>query len=142
MITIPGITEKSILRYFVTLNSGDFTDVAALFTQDGVMYPPVDLPVRGRDAIASYLWEEAQDIRVEPQEGMIQNLGEGKVRIEITGRAHTSWCSVNVMWLFILNSKSEISEVSIKLLAAPQDLLSLRPPHKRLDELPSIPNLL
>ncbi|MBE9238623.1 nuclear transport factor 2 family protein [Anabaena aphanizomenioides LEGE 00250] len=129
-ITIEGITEPTILRYFTTLNAGDFTNTAALFTEDGLMYPPLESAVIGQNAIASYLFQEAQDIKAEPQQGIIENLADQKIQIQVTGKAHTSWCSVNVLWLFILNPQQEIITAHIKLLASPQDLLSLRPPNK------------
>ncbi|MBC5797156.1 nuclear transport factor 2 family protein [Sphaerospermopsis sp. LEGE 00249] len=129
-ITIEGITEPAILRYFTTLNAGDFTNTAALFTEDGLMYPPLESAVMGRNAIASYLHQEAQDIKAEPHQGIIENSADQKIQIQVTGKAHTSWCSVNVLWLFILNPQQEILEAKIKLLASPQDLISLRPPNK------------
>jgi hypothetical protein len=136
-ITIEGITEPTILSYFTTLNAGDFTNTAELFAEDGVMYPPLESAVIGRDAILSYLNQEAQDIKAEPQQGITENLDHNHLQIQITGKAHTSWCSVNVMWLFILNPQREILEAKIKLLASPQDLLSLRPPNKEYTIIPS-----
>lgn len=129
-ITIEGITEPTIWSYFTTLNAGNFTQTADLFTEDGVMYPPLESAVIGRDAIASYLHQEAVDIKAEPHQGIIENLDHQHRQIQVTGKAHTSWCSVNVLWLFILNPQQEIITAHIKLLASPQDLLSLRPPNK------------
>jgi hypothetical protein len=136
-ITIEGITEPFILRYFTTLNAGDFTATAGLFTEDGVMYPPLESVVVGREAILTYLNREAQDIKAEPNQGITENLADHYIKIQVTGKAHTSWCSVNVLWLFILNPQREIIEAKIKLLASPQDLLSLRPSHKEYALIPS-----
>ncbi|TAF06970.1 MAG: nuclear transport factor 2 family protein [Nostocales cyanobacterium] len=135
-IVIEGITEPTILRYFTTLNAGDFINTAALFTKDGVMYPPLESAVVGLDAIATYLEQEAQDIKAEPHQEVQENLDHNHIQIQVTGKAHTSWCSVNVLWLFILNPKREILEAKIKLLASPQDLLSLRPPNKEYAVIP------
>ncbi|MBD2292280.1 nuclear transport factor 2 family protein [Anabaena sphaerica FACHB-251] len=137
-IAIEGIAEPTILNYFNTLNAGDFTATAALFAEDGVMYPPLESAVVGPEAIASYLEREAQDIKAEPQQGIIDNLADHHIQLQVTGKAHTSWCSVNVLWLFILNPQREIIEAKIKLLASPQDLLSLRPPNKEYTVVPEI----
>ena len=132
-IIIEGITQPTILRYFTTLNAGNFTHTAELFTEDGVMYPPLESAIIGRDAITSYLHQEAVDIKTEPQKGIIENLNHHHLQIQVTGKAHTSWCSINVLWLFILNPQQKILEAKIELLASPQDLLALRPPHKELE---------
>jgi Nuclear transport factor 2 (NTF2) domain len=136
-IAITEITELTILNYFTTLNAGDFTTTAALFAQDGVMYPPLESAVVGSDAIATYLYQEAQDIKAEPHQEVKENLDHNHIQIQVTGKAHTSWCSVNVLWLFILNPQREIIEAKIKLLASPQDLLALRPPNKEYAMIPS-----
>jgi len=38
----------------------------------------------------------------------------------------TGWCGVNVSWLFVLNSESEIAAATIKFLASPQELLNMQ----------------
>lgn len=136
-ITIEGITDLTILHYFTTLNAGDFTATVKLFAEDGVMYPPLESAIIGRETILTYLNREAQDIKAEPQQGITENLPDHHIQTQVTGKAHTSWCSVNVSWLFILNPQREIIEATIKLLASPQDLLSLRPPHKEYALIPS-----
>ncbi|MDB9457984.1 ketosteroid isomerase family protein [Dolichospermum circinale] len=129
-LEISGVTETTILNYFTTLNAGEFTQTAALFAEDGIMYPPFESAIIGLDAIASYLDKEAQDIKAYPQQGISENLPEHHTQIQVTGKAETSWCGVNVLWLFILNQNKQIIEAKIKLLASPQDLLCLRPPDK------------
>jgi hypothetical protein len=129
-LEISGVTETTILNYFTTLNAGEFTQTAVLFAEHGVMYPPFECAVTGQDAIASYLDKEAQDIKAYPQQGMSDNLPDHHTQIQVTGKAQTSWCGVNVLWLFILNQNKQIIEAKIKLLASPQDLLCLRPPDK------------
>jgi SnoaL-like domain len=129
---IEGITETSILRYFSTLNAGDFTATAALFAEDGVMHPPFESGIVGRDAIAAYLQQEAQDIKAEPRQGITENLPDNYIQIQVTGKAQTSWCGVNVLWLFILNQQRQILDTHIKLLASRKELLSLRPPDSEI----------
>lgn len=129
-LQISGVTETTIFNYFTTLNAGEFTQTAALFAEDGLMYPPFESTIIGQDAIATYLDKEAQDIKAYPQQGISENLPDHHTQIQVTGKAETSWCGVNVLWLFILNRNKQIIEAKIKLLASPQDLLCLRPPDK------------
>ncbi|QMS89668.1 nuclear transport factor 2 family protein [Nostoc edaphicum CCNP1411] len=123
---IDGITETSILSYFETLNAGKFEATAALFALDGVMRPPFESDIVGTAAIAAYLKQEGQNIKAYPNTGIAETLENGDIQIQITGKAQTSWCSVNVLWLFILNQQRQIFYTRIKLLASPQELLSLR----------------
>jgi hypothetical protein len=123
---IEGITETSVLRYFETLNAGEFEETAALFAVDGVMRPPFESDIVGTDAIATYLKKEGQNVKAYPKTGIAETLETGEIQIQVTGKAQTSWCSVNVLWLFILNQKQQIFYTRIKLLASPQELLSLR----------------
>ncbi|MCC5607061.1 ketosteroid isomerase family protein [Nostoc sp. CHAB 5834] len=123
---IEGITETSVLRYFETLNAGEFEATAALFAVDGIMRPPFESDIVGTDAIAAYLKQECQNIKAYPNSGIAEALENATIQVQVTGKAQTSWCSVNVLWLFILNQQRQISYTKIKLLASPQELLSLR----------------
>ncbi|MEH1943419.1 MAG: ketosteroid isomerase family protein [Nostoc sp.] len=123
---IEGITETSVLRYFETLNAGEFEATAALFARDGVMRPPFESDIVGTHAIATYLKQEGQNIKAYPNTGIAETLENATIQVHVTGKAETSWCSVNVLWLFILNPERQISYTRIKLLASPQELLSLR----------------
>ncbi|MBD2515501.1 nuclear transport factor 2 family protein [Nostoc sp. FACHB-973] len=124
---IEGITETRVLRYFETLNAGEFDRTAALFAKDGVMHPPLESDIVGCDAIAAYLKQEAQNIKAYPNRGISDTLENGNIQVQVTGKAQTSWCGVNVLWIFILNQQRQILYTRIKLLASPQELLSLRP---------------
>ncbi|MBD2360248.1 nuclear transport factor 2 family protein [Anabaena minutissima FACHB-250] len=124
---IPGITESTIIEYFTTLNAGNFTATGALFAAEGVMYPPFESGIVGTDAIARYLQQEAQNIKADPYQGITESLENEHIQIQVRGKAQTSWCSVNVLWLFMLNQQRQILETHIKLLASPQELLALRP---------------
>jgi hypothetical protein len=125
-LLIEGITEPTILRYFESLNAGKFEDTAALFSADGVMYPPFESGIVGSDAIADYLQREAKDIKVYPRQGILEPLEQEQIQVQVTGKAQTSWCGVNVSWLFILNQEKQITYTKIKLIAAPQELLALK----------------
>ncbi len=124
---IEGITEPSVLSYFETLNAGEFEATAALFAVDGVMRPPFESDIVGTDAIAAYLKQEGQGIKAYPNTGIAETLENATIQIQITGKVQTSWCTVNVLWIFILNQQRQISYTRIKLLASPKELLSLRP---------------
>lgn len=126
-LQIEGITEPTILRYFETLNAGDFHATAVLFAEDGVMHPPFESGIVGADAIAAYLQQEAQDIKAYPHQGITETSPTGLIQIQVTGKAQTSWCGVNVLWLFTLNQQQQILQTKIKLLASPQELLAIRP---------------
>ncbi|WP_414527462.1 nuclear transport factor 2 family protein [Nodularia chucula] len=125
-ITIEGVVEPVILRYFETLNAGEFQGTAALFADDGVMYPPFESGIVGRGAIADYLQRESENIKAFPHQGIFTTLDIDQTQFQVTGKAETSWCSVNVKWLFILNRQQQIISTKIKLLASPEELLALR----------------
>ncbi|MBV8885653.1 MAG: nuclear transport factor 2 family protein [Chroococcidiopsidaceae cyanobacterium CP_BM_RX_35] len=125
-IAIEGITEPNILRYFETINAGEFEATSALFASSGVMNPPFESGIVGPEAIVAYLKQEAQGMKLEPRQGMTETLDNEDLQVQITGKVQTPWCGVNVSWLFILNQQHEILTAKIKLLASPQELLGLR----------------
>ncbi|AVZ29904.1 nuclear transport factor 2 family protein [Nodularia spumigena] len=125
-LQIEGIVEPTIWRYFETLNAGEFAATAALFADDGVMHPPFESGIVGQEAIAIYLQQEAENIQACPRQGIVETLENDHIQIQVTGKAQTSWCGVNVTWYFILNQQRQISNAKIKLLGSPQELLALR----------------
>ena len=126
LLTIEGITEPTVLRYFETLNAGDFKDTSALFAADGTMRPPFESGITGPIAIVAYLQQEAQGMKLEPRQGITQTLDNEQIQVQVTGKVQTSWCGVNVSWLFVLNQQREIVTATVKLLASPQELVNLR----------------
>ncbi|HEY9637142.1 MAG TPA: ketosteroid isomerase family protein [Coleofasciculaceae cyanobacterium] len=125
-LTLEGITEPVVLRYFETMNAGDYQATAALFAGSGAMQPPFEKPIEGQDAIATYLNTEAKGMELLPSKGIAETLEDNLTQIQVTGKVQTPWFGVNVSWIFILNSEQEILFARIKLLASPQELLSLR----------------
>jgi homoserine dehydrogenase len=126
LITIEGISNGTVLQYFATMNAEDFPSTAALFAATGAMEPPFESPITGQDAIATYLQQEAQNLRLLPHEGIIE-LGEDEQQeIQVSGEVETPYFRVNVTWSFILNAEQEITYVRIKLLASPEELLKMR----------------
>lgn len=124
--TIEGITEPVILNYFIYLNSGDFKATADLFATEGVLLPPFETPIVGRDAIVQYLNLEGKGLELYPNQGTIETTEDQNTKITITGKVKTSLFSVNLSWNFILTPDQEIAFAEIKLLAALQELLHLK----------------
>jgi Nuclear transport factor 2 (NTF2) domain. len=125
-IKIAGITKPTVLRYFETLNAGDFEATANLFAEDGVLHAPFEEPIIGRISIATYLKTEARGMQLEPQQGVSEILEDGNVEVQVSGRVQTTAFGINVAWLFLLNSDQKLLSVTVKLLASPQELLNLR----------------
>jgi len=125
-IKIAGITKPTVLRYFETLNAGDFEGTANLFAEDGVLHAPFEEPIIGRISIATYLKTEARGMQLEPQQGVSQILEDGNLEVQVSGRVQTSAFGINVAWLLLLNSDQKLLSVTVKLLASPQELLNLR----------------
>ncbi len=125
-LTIQGITEPVVLRYFETMNAGDYQATAALFAQSGAMQPPFEKPIEGREAIATYLEAEAKGMRLSPCEGIVETLEDNQTQIQVSGKVQTPLFGVNVSWIFIFSPDWEIVYTRIKLLASPQELLNLR----------------
>jgi hypothetical protein len=125
-LSIEGITEPVVLRYFETMNAGDYQATAALFAQTGAIHPPFEQPIEGRMAIATYLEAEANGMQLIPRKGLAEPLEDNQTQIQVTGKVQTPVFGVNVSWIFILTPEQEILYAKIKLLASPQELLSLR----------------
>ena len=123
---IAGITESTIVRYFDALNTENYQACADLFATNGMMYPPFEEGIVGREAIVSFLQQEAKGMKLEPERGVSQFLENGDLEVQVVGKVQTPLFGVNVSWLFLLNSQQEIAATKIKLLASPQELLSLR----------------
>jgi len=124
-LTIAGISEPVIYRYFETLNLAEFQATATLFAAEGVMHPPFDEDQVGEEAIATYLQTEAKGMKFHPRQGLFEAV-ENETHYKVTGKVQTSAFSVNVNWLFVLDAQSKILSVKIKLLASPQELLGIR----------------
>jgi hypothetical protein len=125
-LAIEGINEPVVLRYFQTMNAGEYEATAALFAPTGAMHPPFEQPIEEQEAIAGYLQAEAKGMQLLPTKGVAETLEDDQIQIQVSGKVQTPLFSVNVAWIFILNSEQEIVYVKVKLLASPQELLKLR----------------
>jgi hypothetical protein len=90
------------------------------------MHPPFEKPIEGRVAIANYLEAEAKGMQLFPRRGIAETPLNEQTQIQVTGKVQTPWFGVNVSWIFVLSPEQEILSTRIKLLASPQELLSLR----------------
>jgi ketosteroid isomerase-like protein len=117
-----------IEQYFQALNAENFQAAAALFTTDGVLYPPFHQGVVGREAIAQYLEEEAKGVKLFPAHYTTQpsEVEIGTTEHIITGKVQTPLFYVNASWHILVNAGSEIQSVKIKLLASLVELMNLR----------------
>ncbi|MBE9115706.1 nuclear transport factor 2 family protein [Lusitaniella coriacea LEGE 07157] len=108
-LTIDGVGELTILRYFETLNWKSFEETVALFDRDGELHPLFESPIIGHRAIASYFHSDAnRGMKLNPCRGLVQHLGDSHTQIEVTGRVYTVFFSVNVVWQFLLNPDRKI----------------------------------
>ncbi|MCU0537570.1 MAG: nuclear transport factor 2 family protein [Hydrococcus sp. Prado102] len=121
------INEATILRYFTSLNAQEFEATASLFAEDGVLYPPFEEAIIGKDAIATYLRNEAKGMKFFPNDNIEQVQESENIQYQVTGKVETPLFGVNVNWTFELNSHSEILSAKIKLLAKLEELLKLEP---------------
>ncbi|MBE9044181.1 nuclear transport factor 2 family protein [Pleurocapsales cyanobacterium LEGE 10410] len=125
-IFIEGIAESVIVNYFATINREEFAATAALFEPAGEMLAPFEKPIVGREAIATYLDQEARGMKLLPSQGICETTEDGIARIRVSGKVKTSLFSVNVAWFFHLNADRQLTKARIKLLASPQELLGLQ----------------
>lgn len=120
------IEETTVSSYFDALNTGDFQAVAHLFAEEGVLCPPFESAVTGREAIVTYLEAEAKGLQLTPKQCTTQLLDDGNRQCKVIGKVQTPLFGVNVGWTFVLNPDAEILSVQVKLLAALEELLKLQ----------------
>lgn len=127
-LVIEGLTKSAIINYFATVNQAEFVQTASLFAEHGSLLAPFEKPIVGRAKIAAYLNKEAKGMKLLPQQGICASESEIESNCEtykILGKVKTALFSVNVAWYFTLSQDDKIATVQIKLLASPQELLSL-----------------
>lgn len=112
--------KNCIVRYFETLNAGEFYETALLFTESGQLAPPFDDIVHGQDAIAHYLAQEAVGMKFFAREIQVKS----PRRVTAHGYVETPWFTVNTVWYFEFDAIHKLSRVEIKLQAHPEELLS------------------
>lgn len=126
LLNIEDIQSQIIHNYFLTLNENNFEEFTALFSPDGVLVPPFESAIAGRDAICQYLQTTEIEVKAFPQSGSVQPEENGITVYQISGNVKTSYFTVNVVWTIELNPEQQIVSAKIKLLATLQDLLHLK----------------
>ncbi|MBF2057453.1 MAG: orange carotenoid-binding protein [Cyanobacterium sp. T60_A2020_053] len=128
-VTIPGISNQTVLDYMDNLNANDFDTLIELFMADGALQPPFKRPIVGKESILRFFKEECQNLKLIPQQGIIEPADDGYTQIKVTGKVQTPWFGGNVgmdiAWRFLLNPDNKIFFVAIDLLASPKELLNL-----------------
>lgn len=126
---IEGVNHSTILGYIDNMNANDFEAAANLFAPDGILQPPFQKPIAGREAILAYMREECQGLKMMPQRGVVDRVKDEHTPIKVTGKVQTPWfgnsVGMNIAWRFLLNSQDQIVFVAIDLLASPKELLNL-----------------
>ncbi|MEM6451432.1 MAG: ketosteroid isomerase family protein [Cyanobacteria bacterium P01_D01_bin.105] len=127
--TISGLGAESdvVLRYFHSFNLGEYSQVASLFTEQGILYPPFEPPVVGPKKIADYLDKEADGMQVSLLSAKAEPLEQGRSQVDVTGKVTALVFKVNVTWRFELTSQHQIESVKVDLVATLEELLKIRP---------------
>ncbi len=115
-----------VRRYIEAFNTGKFERAASAFAANGILYPPIDDAVKGRNAIARYLRREANGMKIASDRIEIRAQQPDNICIETLGKVQTPLFGINAAWTFALNSRSEITSLSVKLLASPEEWLGLQ----------------
>jgi hypothetical protein len=126
-VSIVGIGEPCIYAYFMQLNHGDFRGTASLFTTAGILQPPFEPMIQGRDAIAAYLEKETKGMKFYPAWGeKLVNDGE-HTKFKIHGKVETALFTVGIKWLMQVDVVKEIVAVEVKLTDSLNNLLNFNP---------------
>jgi hypothetical protein len=132
-LVIEGIIKPAIIDYFATINQAEFVQTASLFTENGSLLAPLENPIVGTEKIAAYLSKEAKGMTLLPQQGICE-IESDLQKYKVLGKVKTSLFSVNVAWYFTLSQEDKLATVQIKLLASPQELLSLQSKQKMITD--------
>lgn len=127
IFAVLGEGGKTVQAYFETFNRGQFAETSQLFAPEGCLHPPFEDPVRGSEAIAQYLFQEAQGMEANPIQADLSSVEGEPLKISVKGKVTAIVFKVNVVWDFILNSHHQITSVRINLRASLEELLKIRP---------------
>lgn len=127
-VTIEGVTNPTVLGYINNMNANDFDAVIALFADSGALQPPFQRPIVGRENVLRYLREECQNLKLIPEQGIVEPTEDGFKQVKVTGKVQTPWfganVGMNIAWRFLLDNQDKIFFVAIDLLASPKELLN------------------
>jgi hypothetical protein len=127
-VSIQGIDNPTVLSYMDNMNANDFDELIKLFTPDGALQAPFQRPIVGTDAVYRFFREDCQNLKLLPEQGVIEPADDGFTQIKVTGKVQTPWfgagVGMNMAWRFLLTPDNKIFFVAIDLLASPKELLN------------------
>jgi Orange carotenoid protein, N-terminal/Nuclear transport factor 2 (NTF2) domain len=128
-VSISGIDNPTVLSYMDNMNANDFDALIKLFTPDGALQAPFQRPIVGTEAVLRFFREDCQNLKLLPEQGIIEPADDGFTQIKVTGKVQTPWfgagVGMNMAWRFLLTPDNKIFFVAIDLLASPKELLNL-----------------
>lgn len=128
-VTIAGIDNPTVLSYMNNMNANDFDELIKLFTPDGALQAPFQRPIVGTEAVLRFFREDCQNLKLMPEQGIVEPADDGFTQIKVTGKVQTPWfgagVGMNMAWRFLLTPDNKIFFVAIDLLASPKELLNL-----------------
>lgn len=111
---------RTVARYVEAFNTQDLETLGALFLPQAVLVAPVDVQVRGREAIVDYIAQKGQGMRIEPLDiELVEDT------ICLSGRIHAPAFHLRARWHFRLIDE-QIARLHLRLLASLQELLPLK----------------
>ncbi len=128
-VSISGIDNPTVLSYMDNMNANDFDELIKLFAPDGALQAPFQRPIVGTEAVMRFFREDCQNLKLLPEQGVIEPADDGFTQIKVTGKVQTPWfgagVGMNMAWRFLLTPDNKIFFVAIDLLASPKELLNL-----------------
>jgi hypothetical protein len=128
-VTIEGVDNSTITQYMENLNANDFDTLIELFAEDGALQPPFQRPIVGKENVLRFFREECQNLKLNPERGVVESTNEGFTQIKVTGTCQTPWfganVGMNIAWRFLLNPDDKVFFVAVDLLASAKELLNL-----------------
>ncbi|MEO1590231.1 MAG: ketosteroid isomerase family protein [Cyanobacteria bacterium J06632_22] len=118
---------KVVLSYFEFFNLSQYQQVAALFAEDGRLFPPFESPIVGQQHIAQYLTKEADGMTITVSNSETELLEDGRLQVDVRGKVTALVFQVNVAWRFLLTPDQAIESVKVDLLATLEELFKIRP---------------
>jgi hypothetical protein len=129
-VAISGIDNPTVLSYMDNMNANDFDELIKLFTPDGALQAPFQRPIVGTEAVLRFFREDCQNLKLIPEQGVIEPADDGFTQIKVTGKVQTPWfgagVGMNMAWRFLLTPDNKIFFVAIDLLASPKELLNFK----------------
>jgi hypothetical protein len=128
-VSIKGVDNPTVLNYMNNMNANDFDNLIKLFVEDGALQPPFQRPIVGKDNVYKFMREDCQNLKLMPEQGVVEPAEDGYTQIKVTGKVQTPWfgaaVGMNMAWRFLLNPENQIYFVAIDLLASPKELVNL-----------------